>query len=133
MLILYRILINLILIFSPIIIIIRLLKKKEDLKRFKEKFCFFSKRKKNGNLIWFHGASVGELQSILPLIEKFEKNKKIKQILVTSNTLSSSKIIKKYKFKKLVHQFFPIDTNFLSKKFIDYWKPSNVFFIDSEI
>ena len=133
MLILYRILINLILIFSPIIIIIRLLKKKEDLKRFKEKFCFFSKRKKNGNLIWFHGASVGELQSILPLIEKFEKNKKIKQILVTSNTLSSSKIIRKYKFKKLVHQFFPIDTNFLSKKFIDYWKPSNVFFIDSEI
>ena len=41
----YRILINLILIFSPIIILIRILKNKEDKKRFKEKLCFFSKKK----------------------------------------------------------------------------------------
>ena len=47
MLIIYRILINIVFIFSPIIIIFRLLKKKEHLKRFKEKFCFFSKKKKN--------------------------------------------------------------------------------------
>ena len=133
MLIIYRILINIVFIFSPIIIIFRLLKKKEHFKRFKEKFCFFSKEKKIGKLVWFHGASVGELQSIVPLIKKLEKNKNINQILITSNTLSSSKVIQKYKFKKIVHQFFPIDTNFLSKKFINYWKPSAVFFIDSEI
>ena len=59
MLIFYRLLTGLILILSPIILTIRLLKKKEDPKRFKEKFCFFSKKKNNGKLIWFHGASVG--------------------------------------------------------------------------
>ena len=133
MLFIYRILINLILIISPIIIIYRLLIGKEDLKRFKEKFCFFSKEKKGRNLIWFHGASVGELYSILPLLEKLEKNNKVSQILVTSNTLSSSKIIQNHRFKKLIHQFFPIDTNFHSKKFLDYWKPSSAYFIDSEI
>ena len=133
MLILYRLLACLILILSPIILIIRLLKKKEDPKRFKEKFCFFSEKKNKGKLIWFHGASVGELQSIVPLIEKLDKNKKINQILITSNTLSSSKIINKFKFKKVIHQFFPIDVNFFSKKFLNYWKPSIVFFIDSEI
>ncbi len=133
MLFIYRILINLILIISPIIIIYRLLIRKEDLKRFKEKFCFFSKEKSGRNLIWFHGASVGELYSIMPLLEKLEKNKKVSQILVTSNTLSSSKIIQNYNFKKLIHQFFPIDTNFHSKKFLDYWKPSSAHFIDSEI
>ena len=133
MLILYRLLTCLILILSPIILIIRLLKKKEDPKRFKEKFCFFSEKKNKGKLIWFHGASVGELQSIVPLIEKLDKNKKINQILITSNTLSSSKIINKFKFKKVIHQFFPIDVNFFSKKFLNYWKPSIVFFIDSEI
>ena len=129
----YRILINLIFVLSPLIILIRLIKKKEDLNRFKEKFCFFSKRRGNGNLIWFHGASVGEIKSIVPILEKLEKNSKVNKILITSNTLSSSKIIKKFKFKKIIHQFFPIDTNYLSKKFLDYWRPSLVFFIDSEI
>ena len=129
----YKILINIIFFFSPLILIIRLIKGKEDTKRYKEKLGFFSKKRREGNLIWFHGASVGEIQSILPLIEKFEKNKSINQILITSNTVSSSKIIQKYKLKKITHQFFPIDCNSISKKFINYWKPSKVFFIDSEI
>jgi len=46
MLIIYRLILNLIFLLSPLIIIYRLLKKKEDIKRFKEKFCFFSKKKK---------------------------------------------------------------------------------------
>ena len=133
MLIFYRLLINIVFFISPIIVIIRLLKKKESFKRFKEKFCFFSKKRSKGKLLWFHGASVGEIQSIIPLLERLEKNKRIKQILVTSNTLSSSNIIEKFKFKKIVHQFFPIDTNIFSKKFLDYWTPDVAFFIDSEI
>ena len=129
----YRVFINIALILSPLIICIRLLKKKEDLKRFKEKFVFYTKKRIKGKLIWFHGASVGEILSIIPLVEKLEKNKKIKQILITSNTLSSSKILSNLKLKKTVHQFFPIDTNYHTKKFLDYWNPSVAFFIDSEI
>ncbi|MDA7573238.1 3-deoxy-D-manno-octulosonic acid transferase [Candidatus Pelagibacter sp.] len=129
----YRLLANLILIISPIIILYRLLKKKEHPVRFKEKFCFFTKKKISGKLIWFHGASVGEILSIIPIIEKLEKNKKIKQILITSNTLSSSKILSNFKFKKTIHQFFPIDTNYHTKKFLNYWRPSMAIFIDSEI
>mgnify|MGYP001502070401 CR=1 FL=1 len=129
----YKILINLVFFFSPIIIIFRIFKGKEDTLRFKEKIGFFSKKRNKGKLIWFHGASVGEIQSIIPLIERFEKNKGIKQILVTSNTVSSSFIIKNLKLKKTIHQFFPVDCNFISKKFLNYWKPSKAFFIDSEI
>ncbi len=133
MIVLYRIIINVIFLISPLIILIRLIKKKEDPNRFKEKFCFFSKSRIPGKIIWFHGASVGEIQSILPLLEKFEKNRDIKTILVTSNTLSSSKILNKLKFKKVIHQFFPIDTNWHTNRFLNYWKPSAAFFIDSEI
>ena len=132
-LIIYRILINIIFIISPIIIIYRLLKKKEIINRFAEKFCFFSKKKIKGNLIWFHGASVGEFLSIVPLIERLEKDKSVNQILVTTSTLSSAKVFEKFKFKKTIHQFFPVDTNFLSKKFLNYWKPKMAVFIDSEI
>tara|TARA_B100000787_G_scaffold21289_1_gene14430 strand:+ start:1751 stop:2998 length:1248 start_codon:yes stop_codon:yes gene_type:complete len=133
MLFIYRILVNLILIISPIIIIIRLIKKREHPFRFKEKFGFYSKKKLPGKLIWFHGASVGEILSIVPLIEKLENNKKIRQILITSNTLSSSKILLNLKLKKTIHQFFPIDTNHHTLKFLDYWKPSVAIFVDSEI
>lgn len=133
MILIYRALINIVLILSPLIILFRIINKKEDKKRFREKLGFFSKKRNKGNLIWFHGASVGELQSIVPILEKFQKDTKINHILVTSNTLSSSKIISKLHLKKVIHQFFPIDANIISKKFINYWKPSKVFFVDSEI
>ena len=132
MLFIYRLAINLIFLISPIIIIYRIFKKKEDPKRFLEKIGNF-KKNSNNNLIWFHGSSVGEILSIIPLIEKLEKKKNIKKILITSNTLSSAKIIKKIKLKKTFHQFFPLDTNFLVEKFLNHWKPKVAFFIDSEI
>ena len=130
---LYQILISIIILLSPLIIIIRILKNKEDIKRFKEKFCLFSRKKVTGKLIWLHGASVGELISLIPIIYKLEKNQSIKQILVTTNTLSSSKVFKKYKFKKTIHQFFPIDQFILTNKFLKYWKPHVSIFVDSEI
>ena len=129
----YRILINLIILISPLIILVRLIKNKEDKSRFKEKFCFFTKKRGKGNLIWFHGSSVGEILSVIPLIEKLEKKKSINKILVTSSTLSSSKVLSKFKLKKTIHQFFPIDSNVLSIKFLNYWKPSIAIFIESEI
>ena len=133
MLFFYRLAINFIFLISPIIIIYRIFKKKEDPKRFLEKIGKFNKKNTNNNLIWFHGSSVGEILSIIPLIEKLEKRKNIKKILITSNTLSSAKIIKKLKLKKTFHQFFPLDAEFLVEKFLNHWKPKAAFFIDSEI
>ena len=67
------------------------------------------------------------------MIEFLEKNKKVDQILVTTSTVSSSKVFNKLKFKKTIHQFFPVDTKFISNNFLSYWKPSVAVFIDSEI
>ena len=130
---LYRLIINTILILSPIIIIFRILKNKEDPSRFIEKLGIFEKKSIKGKLIWFHGSSVGEIISIIPLVEKFEKNKNIKNILITSNTFSSSKVLKKFRLKKTIHQFLPIDSRILVKKFLSNWEPSVAIFIESEI
>ena len=133
MLLVYHIIIFIITIFSPIIVLFRILKNKEDKKRYIEKFSINTKKRAKGKLIWFHGASVGEILSIVPLIKNYEKNKSIAQILVTSSTLSSSKVLQKFKFKKTVHQFYPIDNLFLTNKFLEFWKPCVAVFIDSEI
>ena len=41
----YKVLINIVFLFSPLIILIRLIKRKENIKRFVEKFGFFTKKK----------------------------------------------------------------------------------------
>ena len=133
MFLIYQLLITLIILFSPIIILIRIFKGKEDILRFKEKFCFFSQKRHSGRLLWFHGSSVGELMSVLPVLHKYDRESSFDQILVTSSTLSSSKILQKYNFKKVIHQFFPIDHVFLSNFFLNYWKPDSAIFLESEI
>ena len=130
---LYQIILSLIILISPILIIFRIYKNKEDKIRFKEKFSIPSKKRSKGKLLWFHGASVGEILSVIPLIKNYEKDKSINQILVTSSTLSSSKVLKKFKFKKTIHQFYPIDHFFFTTRFLEYWKPNLAIFIDSEI
>ena len=129
----YQFLLSITLIFSPIIVIIRVLKNKEDKLRFKEKFCLISKKRGSGKLVWFHGSSVGEILSVIPIIKKYDNDKSIGKILITSSTLSSSKILEKIKFKKTIHQFYPIDHAIFSRKFLNHWKPNIAIFLESEI
>jgi 3-deoxy-D-manno-octulosonic-acid transferase len=115
-----------------VIILYRILNGKEDAKRIGEKFCIYSKKKTNKN-IWIHATSVGELMSIVSIVKKLEKNKKIKNILLSTSTTSSAKIFKKLKLKKTSHVYFPLDNNYIVKRFIKYWQPEIAIFIDSEI
>ena len=131
--IIYNFLVYFVIILSPLIIIYRIIKKKENPERFLEKFSISKKERKKGKLIWFHCSSVGEFLSVVPLIQEFEKIKSIKQILVTTSTLSSSKIFRKFKFKKTSHQFYPLDNIHIVNNFLNYWEPSSVFFVESEI
>tara|TARA_X000000950_G_scaffold268618_1_gene346330 strand:- start:340 stop:1575 length:1236 start_codon:yes stop_codon:yes gene_type:complete len=131
--IIYSLLVNIVIIFLPLIIIYRILKKKENPKRFFEKFSLNKKKRKQGKLIWFHCSSVGEFLSIAPLVQELEKTRDIKQILVTTSTLSSSKIFNKFRFKKTLHQFYPLDNTYIVNNFLNYWKPSSVIFVESEI
>jgi 3-deoxy-D-manno-octulosonic-acid transferase len=128
----YNILTNLILIILPFFFIFRFYKSKEDPKKVLEKFCIYSK-KSIKNKVWIHAASVGELMSIIPIIKKFEEDKKINSIILTTTTTSSAKLFKKLKFKKTFHIYFPLDNNYLTLRFIKYWQPKLAIFVDSEI
>jgi 3-deoxy-D-manno-octulosonic-acid transferase len=110
----------------------RILKKKESLTRYKEKLGITNAQRHDGYLIWFHCASIGELKSIFPIIDHYVKKKKI---LLTTATLSASEIFyKKYSDNKnIVHQFAPIDSPQIVKRFFLKWKPNIIFFTDSEL
>ncbi len=133
MFLIYQLIITILILISPIIIFFRILKNKEDFFRFKEKYSLPTKTRDKGKIVWFHGSSVGEIMSVVPLIYKYENKNSVKKILLTSSTLSSSKIVEKLKFKKVIHQFYPIDHVFFSNRFLNFWKPDLAIFLESEI
>ena len=110
--------------FAPIYLYFRKIRKKEDSISYKEKLSTIKVSRKEGFLIWFHVASVGEAMSILPLIESCMEEKKINKILLTSITLSSGKILKK-RFNqnaKVIHQFLPLDVSVWTSKFLESFR-----------
>ncbi|RPH01441.1 MAG: hypothetical protein CBD13_001570 [Candidatus Pelagibacter sp. TMED153] len=127
--------------FYPILIILiffRKILKKEDSIRYKEKIfsSYFSPRiDSKKKLIWFHAASIGEVQSILPLIYKMKEDEKNLEFLITTVTLSAGNLIEKkiVQHHYIKHRYFPLDVKFLMKIFLEKWKPGLIIFVDSEI
>ena len=137
MLFFYKILTTILYPFLILYILFRVFRNKEHPKRFKEKIfpSHFNVDKMNkSKLCWFHVASIGELNSILPIIEELNSNNDF-EFLITTTTLSSSKLADNefIKLENIKHRFFPLDVDFLVSRFLSSWKPDLVFLVDSEI
>ena len=127
----------LIIFYIPYIILIslRIFFNKEHKSKFIEKLFFNKIQKPDGFLFWFHVASIGEFNSILPIINHYSKENKKYNFLITTVTLSSYNEFKK-KFGKnhrVFHQFLPYDLNLFINNFLKSWKPDIASFVDSEI
>ncbi len=132
---LYSLLLILTYIPYSIAILIRIFFKKEHKSKFKEKLFFNKIERPSGFIFWFHVASLGEFNSILPIVDYYiQKDEKYK-FLITTVTLSSyNELKKKYgKNKRIFHQFLPYDLNLFTNYFLNSWKPDIVSFVDSEI
>jgi len=110
----------------------RIIRKKESPIRYREKLGITEKKRNDGYLIWFHCSSIGELKSIFPIIDYYLKKN---QILVTTSTLGSNEVFQKkyFNIRNITHQFAPIDSPQIVKKFFDKWKPNIIFFTESEL
>ena len=84
-------------------------------------------------LIWLHAASVGESMIAITLVKELQKTQPNSEFLITTGTLSSASIIKKWLPKNVYHQFTPIDNPLIVRKFYQYWQPNLGIFIESEL
>lgn len=110
---------------------IRILKGKETKKTLQQKKSKILAANNNSeNLIWLHGASVGETVSMLPLVENLSKNK---NVLVTSGTLTSAKMLEDKLPKNCIYQPLPIDRINYVQKFLEHFKPQLLVIVESEI
>ena len=112
---------------------ISVLRGKESLARFWERWASKKIKRPSGDLIWFHAASVGEALSVIPLIQKLIKDDPLVNILVTSTTKTSAKIFENMPLRQVIHQMAPHDTFFVSRRFLTHWKPDLAIRVESEI
>ena len=122
-------------IFLPIVIIIiffRIFQNKEINNRIKERFSFPSVKRPQGKLIWINASSIGEYLATISLIKKIRKIRPKTKILLTTNTKTSALLAQKITDKCVFHQFTPQDNPLVIKKFLNYWKPSLVLWMETE-
>jgi 3-deoxy-D-manno-octulosonic-acid transferase len=109
----------------------RLKRGKEDPQRFAERRGESSVARPPGPLVWVHGASVGEVAAIIPLVERIAS--KDFKVLVTSGTVGSAKLCEQRLPAGVIHQFVPLDSPRFIARFLDHWKPDLALFTESDL
>lgn len=119
--------------FAPRYLRKRLRLGKEDSSRLQEREGFATLAAPQGALLWIHGASVGETLSVLPLIHALLEKYKGLNILVTSGTVTSAGLLHKRLPAGVIHQYIPLDVPLYAQRFLDYWRPDAVLWLESEL
>ncbi len=111
----------------------RIRQNKEHPERISERLGQYTFKRPEGKLYWFHGASVGEAISMLPLIDKLLNEDQDLHIMVTTGTLTSAEIMQKRLPKRAFHQFIPFDVKKFAQNLITHFKPNAVLWFESEL
>ncbi|HOO49712.1 MAG TPA: 3-deoxy-D-manno-octulosonic acid transferase [Alphaproteobacteria bacterium] len=106
---------------------------KEDPKRLEERFGQASLPRPQGVLLWVHVASVGEAQSMLPMISLFLDQNPQAHAMVTTITRTAALLLEKRLPERAFHQYLPIDRPKWVRRFMDHWAPNIVLWAESEL
>lgn len=105
---------------------------KEDPDRLQERLGRTHHVRPPGELVWLHGASVGETQMLRPLIDRLLE-KPDRHVLVTSGTRTSAHLLDSQLPARAIHQYAPLDTPKATARFIACWSPNLAVFAESEL
>ncbi len=108
----------------------RLKRGKEDAARIGERRGIASIARPEGSLVWIHGASVGEVLSVLPVVEHIRKQGF--SVLVTSGTVTAAQTVAQRMPAGTLHQYIPLDTPQFLNAFLDHWQPGFALIAESE-
>lgn len=106
---------------------------KEDAERLGERMGQTQTPRPAGPLIWLHGASVGEAQSTLILIDELRARFPTATILLTTGTVASARAMAARLPAGVIHQYYPLDRPTWVRRFITHWRPNFVIWMESEI
>jgi 3-deoxy-D-manno-octulosonic-acid transferase len=117
--------------FARLLLSSRLKRGKEDAARLDERFGQAKAPRPKGPLVWLHGASVGEILSLLPLIDRLRVRGF--HVLLTSGTVTSARLAADRLTAGAMHQFVPLDSPVFMRRFLRHWRPNLVLLAESEL
>ena len=118
---------------APLVLKIRERSGKEDPRRRGERMGLAGVARPPGVLCWFHAASVGETNAVLPVIEALGAARPDLSFLLTTGTVTSAGLAERRLGPRCVHQYVPLDAPEYAARFLDHWQPDLAVFTESEI
>jgi 3-deoxy-D-manno-octulosonic-acid transferase len=119
--------------FAPLMLAWRTRRGKEEPERHGERYGEASQPRPAGFLAWFHAASVGEANAVLPVIEAITRQHADVRVLLTTGTVTSAKLARARLAPGALHQYVPLDTQAFVQRFLDHWRPDLAVLVESEI
>ncbi len=91
-----------------------------------------------GTLLWLHAASVGEAESVLPVLVALARGAPEAHILLTTGTVTSAAMLARRLplmglDRRVLHRFAPLDVPRWAARFLDHWRPDAGAFVESEL
>lgn len=117
----------------------RLKRGKEVEGREGERFARATAERPEGPLIWLHGASIGETRLLLELARSLHARRPGDQYLLTSQTVTAADLLNQGISSdpdiagRAIHQFAPLDSPSIAKRFLGHWRPDAAIFAEGEI
>ena len=85
------------------------------------------------NCLWFHCASVGEVNTLLPLLKNLHAKNNLLKFIISTNTITGGKIVKQQKLDYLFHCYLPFDWRFSVNRFLSAARPATLYVLETEI
>ena len=101
------------------------------LQRWQERFGFVPKIDAE-NVIWIHAVSVGEVRTIVPLVEYLQREYSDSRILVTTMTATGSLQVEQCLSDAVAHCYIPYDLPGSITRFLNRVRPSLAFIVETE-
>ncbi len=86
----------------------------------------------DGPLVWFHGASVGEVNLVKPLAARLRTSRPALRFQVTSNTMAGRELAEA-SFPEAATSYFPLDLSGAAGRALDRVRPAAVVLVELEV
>jgi len=83
--------------------------------------------------LWIHAASVGEINTVLPLIQALQSSSQAQAILITTNTPTGKQTLLKQLPDQCIHRYLPVDLSGVTKRFLATHQIKAAWIVETEI